>query len=222
MENIINFNNISLSYQGKSKRVDLFENLNLTFDKNEYAVILGKSGSGKTTILNLIAGFLSPDKGNITVAGNNIMEYDQKALCDYRNKSIGFVFQFFNLINQFTVVENVMAPLLIGGLQKKEAKSKALELIDGIGLKDRAKHYPYELSGGEQQRVCIARALANNPDIILADEPTGNLDEETGKHILDMFDDIHKQGKTIIMVTHDNDIADRATRVVRMNELTLH
>lgn len=219
MDSIISFNNISLSYQGKSMRVDLFENLNLTFNQNEYAVILGKSGSGKTTILNLIAGFLCPDKGSITVAGNNIMQYDKRQLCDYRNKRIGYVFQFFNLINQFTVLENVMAPLLIGGLQKKEAKFKALALIEDIGLRDRAKHYPYELSGGEQQRVCIARALANNPDIILADEPTGNLDEETGKHILDMFDDIHKKGKTIIMVTHDNDIAGRATRVIQMNNI---
>lgn len=147
------------------------------------------------------------------------MQYDKRQLCDYRNKRIGYVFRFFNLINQFTVLENVMAPLLIGGLQKKKAKFKALSLIEYIGLRDRTKHYPYELSGGEQQRVCIARALANNPDIILADEPTGNLDEETGKHILDMLDDIHKQGKTIIMVTHDNDIAGRATRVIQMNNI---
>lgn len=219
MGKYIELENIELTYQSKYQRVDLFHNLNLSFEDNEYAVILGRSGSGKSSILNLIAGVLTPTNGKIMIQNKDISKYNDKQMNEYRNAKLGYIFQFFNLINQFTVLENIMVPLLISGLNKKEAKKNAIELLKQVELEDRKNHFPYELSGGEQQRVCIARALANNPDIILADEPTGNLDIETGKTILKLLDNIHKQGKTVILVTHNVDIAECATKVVKMEEL---
>ena len=217
MNSVISMKNVSLSYKTKYQKIDILKDFNMEIEKNEYLVIMGKSGIGKSTILNLIAGFLSPNNGNIIVNGKDISNLNEGELCEFRNKTIGYVFQSFNLIYQFTVLENVMVPMLIAGVSKKEAKREAMDLLSKVMLEDRANHFPSQLSGGEQQRVGIARALANNPDIVIGDEPTGNLDEATSKYILDIFDDIHKEGKTIILVTHDEDVAMRATRV--MNKL---
>jgi putative ABC transport system ATP-binding protein len=216
---IIQLKDIDLSYKTKYQVVELFKHINLNVRSNEYLVITGKSGSGKSSILNLVSGFLYPTNGSIEVDGKNINQFNQKELSEYRNKKIGYVFQFFNLIYQFTVLENVMVPLLIRGISKQEAKEEALKLLEQVELENRSKHFPNELSGGEQQRVAIARALANNPDIILADEPTGNLDATTGNSILNILDHIHTQGKTVLLVTHDEDVARRATRVLQMKDI---
>lgn len=220
MSEVIKLQKIELTYKTKYETVYLFHDLNLSFEQNSYTVILGKSGSGKSSILNLISGFLSPSSGQVLVENVNISDYKGSKLSEYRNQKIGYIFQSFNLIMQFTVIENVMAPLLIRGLKKSDAKKRAIELLEQVELKDRMNHFPNELSGGEQQRVAIARALANDPDIILADEPTGNLDEATGNIVLDLLDQIHKDGKTIILVTHNNEIVNRATEVIRMEELS--
>lgn len=219
MNNVISLKNIDLSYQTKFQKIDILKDLNMEISKNEYLVIMGKSGTGKSTILNLISGFLYPNKGNVIVNGKDVSNMNEKEVCDFRNKTIGYVFQSFNLIYQFTVMENIMVPMLIAGVKKNDAKRRTKELLEKVMLQNRANHFPNQLSGGEQQRVGIARALSNNPEIIIGDEPTGNLDEDTSKSILDIFDEIHKEGKTIVLVTHDEDVAKRATRVVRMSEI---
>lgn len=213
MDKLIKLQDINLSYKTKTERVEIFENLNIEFNKNEFAVIIGPSGIGKSSLLNLISGFLKPDSGQVLVMNEDISKFDENRLCNYRNKKIGYVFQFFNLIYQFNVRENIAVPLILSGLDKKEIDDRVDELLELIGLKHRQKHYPEELSGGEQQRVAIARALANNPEIILADEPTGNLDKKNSEKILEFFKEIHNKGKTIIMVTHDNNICKYATNV---------
>ena len=186
----------------------------MSVSEGEYLVVMGASGCGKSSILNVIAGFIKNQGGSVCVLGNEINTFNDEELSLYRNKTIGYIFQSFNLIYKFTVLENVMSPLLIAGKDKREAKKIAEKMLNDVQLGHRLNHFPNELSGGEQQRVGIARALANDPDIILADEPTGNLDKETGKIILDIFDKIHSLGKTIVLVTHDESIRSRATRVV--------
>lgn len=212
METIIKLEDICLSYKTKFERVDVLNNLNIEFNKNEFAIVVGPSGIGKSSLLNLISGFLKPNRGRVLVMGEDISRFNEKEICYFRNKKIGYVFQFFNLIQQFNVRENIEVPLILSGNDKKEIQIRVEELLDLVGLKNRAKHYPEELSGGEQQRVAIARALANNPDIILADEPTGNLDKKNSEKILELFKQIHEDGKTIIMVTHDMSICKLATR----------
>lgn len=219
MKSLIRMQNIDFSYKTQYEVVHIFSNFNLDIKENEYVVITGKSGSGKSSLLNLVAGFSSPQKGEILVNKKEVNRLSDKELNQFHNKELGYVFQDFNLIYQFTVLENVMAPLLIAGVDKKEAGSKATTLLKKVELENRKNHYPNELSGGEQQRVAIARAVANNPDIILADEPTGNLDVATGNQILDLFDEIHKEGKTIVLVTHDMEITKRATRVIDITKI---
>lgn len=219
MNSVITLKNVNLSYQTKYQKLDILKGLNMEIANNEYVVIMGKSGTGKSTILNLISGFLSANNGNVIVNGKDISNLTEKEICEFRNKTIGYVFQSFNLIYQFTVLENIMVPMLIAGTKKAEAKERARGLLKKVMLENRGNHFPNQLSGGEQQRVGIARALANNPDIVIGDEPTGNLDEATSKCILDIFDEIHKDGKTIVLVTHDEDVAKRATRVVKMSDI---
>lgn len=219
MKSIISMHNIDFLYKTQYEVVNIFNNFNLDIKENEYVVITGKSGSGKSTLLNLIAGFSSPQKGKILVNDKEVNKMSEKEINQFHNKELGYVFQDFNLIYQFTVLENVMTPLLIAGIDKKEASKKVTALLEKFELKKRKNHYPNELSGGEQQRVAIARAIVNNPYIILADEPTGNLDNVTGNQILDLLDEIHKEGKTIILVTHDLEITQRATRVIDIKKI---
>lgn len=219
MKEIITFKNVSMSFQTKYQRVDLFNNVNFQVNEGEFVVILGSSGSGKTTLLNLIAGFVKPTSGEIIAGGKNIASLNEKELCTYRNKLIGYVFQFFNLIYAFNAEENVSVPLILADVEKGERKEIVTSLLDRMNILERRKHYPMELSGGEQQRVAIARALANRPKIILADEPTGNLDEKTGDKILEILKEIHQEGKTVIVVTHDTKIAKLGDKVIDMKEL---
>lgn len=213
-EKMIELKNIDLSYATKYQTNKVLNNFNLVVVKGEYKIIMGKSGCGKSSILNLIAGFVKPQLGSVVVGGDCINDYNDDLIAEYRNKKIGYIHQAFNLIYQFTVEENVMAPMLVAGMKRVDARKRAGKLLKDMLLLEKANNYPNELSGGEQQRVGIARALANNPDIILADEPTGNLDKNTGNIIMDVFDSINKQGKTIVLVTHDVELRERATNVV--------
>lgn len=222
MKSIIRMQKIDFSYKTQYEVVNIFNNFNLNIEENEYVVITGKSGSGKSTLLNLIAGFSAPQKGKILVNNKKINKMSDRELNQFHNNELGYVFQDFNLIYQFTVLENVMTPLLIAGIDKKEAGKKVTALLEKFELEKRKNHYPNELSGGEQQRVAIARAIVNNPYIILADEPTGNLDNATGNQILDLLDVIHKEGKTIVLVTHDLEITQRATKVIDIKDIIMH
>jgi len=220
MEISIQLSQVTKSFKTKYQRVDLFKGLNLDIQKGEFVVILGPSGSGKTTLLYLMAGFIKPDSGSIVVDGQEIAKLNENEICRYRNQKIGFIFQFFNLIHSFNAKDNVLVPLLLAGVDKHKAEQRANELLEQVGMSHRKNHYPWELSGGEQQRVAIARALANSPSIILADEPTGNLDQKTGETILELLSDIHhKEGKTIVVATHDMKIMKRATRIYDMETL---
>ncbi len=220
MEPLVQFDQVTMAYATKFQRIDLFTRLDLNIFKGDLAVALGPSGSGKTTFLNLIAGFVKPVSGSIYVKGKDIGRFGEAEVCQYRNQHLGFIFQFFNLIHQFNVADNVLIPLLLAGEEKVKAKQRVCRLLEQVDMTHRKKHYPWELSGGEQQRVAIARALANSPDIILADEPTGNLDKKTGNAILDLLSEIHREGKTVIVVTHDARIINQATKVYNMGEFT--
>lgn len=183
-------------------------------------VLLGPSGTGKTSILNLIAGFIKPAAGVILFNGEeNIAGFNENRICDYRNKNIGYVFQFFNLIQQFNVRENIAIPLLLSGVSDLEQRERIDEMLEKVGLGHRARHYPYQLSGGEQQRVAIARALVNNPLLLLADEPTGNLDKKTGEVIIDLLYNIHSDGRTVIIASHDERIAKESGTLINMETL---
>lgn len=219
MEPLIQFNGVSMSYRVKHQRVDLFTGLNLNIQQGELAILLGPSGSGKTTLLNLIAGFVKPTSGAILVNGQNITQYDDFEVCRYRNHYLGYVFQFFNLIYAFNAADNVLVPLLLAGANKSKADQRVTELLEQVGMTHRRKHYPGELSGGEQQRIAIARALANSPEIILADEPTGNLDKKNGEIVLDLLHKINLSGKTVILSTHDHRLVSKASAVYDMTTL---
>lgn len=219
MEPLIHFNGVSMSYRAKHQRVDLFTGLNLNIQQGELAILLGPSGSGKTTLLNLIAGFVKPTSGAILVNGQNITQYDDFEVCRYRNHCLGYVFQFFNLIYAFNAADNVLVPLLLAGANKSKADQRVTELLEQVGMTHRRKHYPGELSGGEQQRIAIARALANSPEIILADEPTGNLDKKNGEIVLDLLHKINLSGKTVILSTHDHRLVSKASSVYDMESL---
>ncbi len=204
------------SYQLGTVELKALRDIDLTIGAGEYVAIMGPSGSGKSTLLNMIGCLDRPTRGTYQLAGEDVSRLDDDALSAIRGLQIGFIFQSYNLIAQLNVIENIEVPMFYQGVGERASEQRANELARMVGLGDRTKHRPFELSGGEQQRVAIARALANNPVITLADEPTGNLDTESGREILNILDDLHTQRKTLIIVTHDHDIAKRAQRTIHL------
>ena len=216
MEKIIELTKIVKNYKIGPIIVRALRSVTIDIDKNEYVAVMGPSGSGKSTLMNLIGCLDTPTSGKYVLNNKDVSKLDDNQLADIRNNEIGFVFQTFNLLPRYTALENVTLPLIYAGFSKADRLERAKEVLESVNLKDRITHKPNELSGGERQRVAIARALVNHPSIILADEPTGNLDSKTSVDIMNLFDEIHELGNTIIVVTHEADIAKRARRVVRL------
>ncbi len=198
--------------------LQVLKGIDLEIQKNEYVALMGPSGSGKSTLMNILGCLDTPTGGQYFLNNNDVSKLNNDALAEIRNKEIGFVFQQFNLLPRLTAVENVALPLVYAGISKKKRTEMALEVLDRVGLTDRAHHKPNEMSGGQSQRVAIARALVNNPSIILADEPTGNLDSKTSTEIMHIFNKIQADGNTVILVTHEEDIAAFAKRVIRLKD----
>lgn len=201
-----------------SVMVEALRGIDLAIDRGEYVAIMGASGSGKSTLMNLLGCLDRPSRGEFLLAGEDVRSMDDEALSRFRGRTIGFVFQAFNLIPELTIEENVAVPLFYQDIAKKERLDRAREILGRVGLGDRLGHRPRELSGGQQQRTAIARSLVTRPVVLLADEPTGNLDSATGAAILDLFEDLHAQGMTILMVTHDPGVSARCRRVVRLKD----
>jgi putative ABC transport system ATP-binding protein len=215
---LIGIQDLHRVYEVGSEKVHALNGVTLNIEPNEYAAIMGPSGSGKSTLMNIIGCLDTPTSGSYQLKGNEIGKMSDDELARIRNQEIGFVFQTFNLLARADVLHNVELPLVYAGVRHEERRKRAREAIELVGLTDRIKHKPNELSGGQRQRVAIARALVNKPSIILADEPTGNLDTHTGDEIMAAFERIWKQGNTVILVTHEPDIAAHARRVVRMRD----
>jgi putative ABC transport system ATP-binding protein len=218
MDSIIHLERIFKSYQMGKQALPVLKGISLDIFKNEYVALMGPSGSGKSTLMNILGCLDTPTSGKYVLNGHDVSTMEDNALAEVRNKEIGFVFQQFNLLPRLTALENVALPLIYAGVGKKARNEKALHVLDMVGLSDRSTHKPNELSGGQSQRVAIARALVNDPAIILADEPTGNLDSKTSHEIMDIFGEIHKRGNTVVLVTHEEDIAAHALRVVRLKD----
>ncbi len=219
MSIVIEFTNIVKTYDmGGAEEVHALRGISLTIQKNEYVAIMGPSGSGKSTLMNIIGCLDTPTSGQYLFNGLSVSEMDDNELAKIRNREIGFVFQTFNLLPRSDSLHNVELPLIYGGVSSSERKQRAAEVLQNVGLGDRAHHKPNELSGGQRQRVAVARALVTRPSIILADEPTGNLDSKTGEEIMMLFEDLHRQGNTIILVTHESDIAEHAHRAIRLRD----
>lgn len=215
---IARFEDVRKTYQMGLVTVEALRGVSLSFQAGEYVSIMGPSGCGKSTMLNLLGCLDRPTSGRYLLGDEDVSEMDDDALSIVRGLRLGFIFQSYNLIQQLSVLENIEIPLYYQGRPEAETRERALKLAALVGLETRLDHKPYELSGGQQQRVAIARALINDSLVILADEPTGNLDSQVGAEILRIFDDLHRQGKTIIMVTHDNEVAQRTQRVVRLRD----
>jgi putative ABC transport system ATP-binding protein len=203
---------------GSEQQVQALRGVNLRIDRNEYVAIMGPSGSGKSTLMNLIGCLDSPTRGRYWLNGQLVSELDDDELARIRNKEIGFVFQTFNLLARATALHNVELPLIYAGMAAEERIERAKAALAAVGMDSRMMHKPNELSGGQRQRVAIARALVNNPSILLADEPTGNLDSQTGNEIMAVLDKLHEQGNTIVLVTHEHDIAEHAHRVINLKD----
>jgi putative ABC transport system ATP-binding protein len=218
MSGIIHLENIEKAYYMGKQAIPVLKGLSLDIFKNEYVALMGPSGSGKSTLMNILGCLDSPTAGRYILNGNDVSKMADDDLAEVRNKEIGFVFQQFNLLPRLTAAENVALPLVYGGVGKKLRMEMAKDVLDKVGLADRSHHKPNELSGGQCQRVAIARALVNSPSIILADEPTGNLDSKTSTEIMDIFGLIQSGGNTVILVTHEEDIAHYAHRVVRLKD----
>ena len=219
MENIIiSSENLSRQFRVGTVTINALNEVSFAVNKNEFVALMGASGSGKSTLMNLIGCLDSATSGSYNLNGTNVKEMDENSLADVRNKEIGFIFQTFNLLPRYTALENVILPLIYAGIKKEEREIMAKKALENVGLSDRMTHKPNELSGGERQRVAIARALVNKPSIILADEPTGNLDSGTSIEIMKLFQEIHKKGNTIIVVTHEEDIAAYAGRIIRLKD----
>jgi putative ABC transport system ATP-binding protein len=218
MKKIIEISNLTKTYIMGAEIIEALKNVSLDIYKNEYVAMMGPSGSGKSTLMNLLGCLDSPTSGEYFLNSINVSTMPDSELASVRNKEIGFVFQTFNLLPKMSSLENVALPLLYAGLSKKDRIEQAEKVMISVGLKDRMNHRPNELSGGQRQRVAIARALVNNPAIILADEPTGNLDTKTSIEIMGLFEEIHSKGNTVIIVTHEPDIAEHAHRIIRMRD----
>ena len=218
MQEIISLKNIRKTYDLGKVKIEVLKGLNATINKNEYVAIMGPSGSGKSTLMNILGCLDKPTVGNYVLNGTDVSQMNDDQLAEVRNKEIGFVFQTFNLLARLSGVENVALPLIYAGLNKVNRNAKAESILQAVGLGHRMKHKPNELSGGERQRVAVARALVNDPSIILADEPTGNLDTKTSYEIMELFEEIHKKGNTVIIVTHEEDIARYAHRIIRIRD----
>jgi ABC-type antimicrobial peptide transport system, ATPase component len=213
---LIDLQNIFKTYVMGSTQINALDGLNCTIDKGEYVALMGPSGSGKSTLMNVIGCLDSPTSGIYLLNGKDVSGMSDDALASVRNVEIGFVFQSFNLLPRTSALENVALPLVYAGIGKKERMERAQIVLQKVGLGDRGNHKPNELSGGQRQRVAIARALINNPSIVLADEPTGNLDSKSSYEIIQLFKEIHEEGNTVVMVTHEEDIATHAKRTIRI------
>jgi len=215
---IVQFDNVRKTYQMGLVTVEALRGVTFGIEAGEYISIMGPSGCGKSTLLNLLGCLDRPSSGRYLLGTEDVSQMDDDALSSVRGARLGFVFQSYNLIQQLTVLENIEIPLYYQGRPEEESRATARKLASRVGLDTRTEHKPFELSGGQQQRVAIARALVNDPLVILADEPTGNLDSNSGKEILRLFDELHAQGKTLILVTHDNSVAERAHRAIRLRD----
>ncbi|MBI9018615.1 MAG: ABC transporter ATP-binding protein [Phycisphaerae bacterium] len=213
---VVKVEKLCKTYQMGPFSLEVLKSLDLDIKQGEYVAIMGPSGSGKSTLLNMLGCLDKPTSGSYHLDGQNVAELDDDHLSQIRGKRIGFIFQSYNLIPQLDVLENIQVPMIYQGINDHECRKRAKELAEMVGLGDRIKHRPSELSGGQQQRVAIARALSNDPVLIMADEPTGNLDTKSGADILNIIDNLNKAGKTIIAVTHGNDLSERAGRVLHM------
>jgi putative ABC transport system ATP-binding protein len=213
---VIQTHNLCRSYPMGETIVHALRGIDLTINRGEYAAIMGPSGSGKSTLMNMIGCLDSPDDGSYELNGKLVSNMGDRQLAEVRNKEIGFVFQTFNLLNRTTAQHNVEMPLIYAGISRKQRHEKAVSVLKKVNLADRMHHKPSELSGGQRQRVAIARALVTSPSLLLADEPTGNLDSNTAREIMDLFDELHATGHTILLVTHDEDVANNANRIIRL------
>jgi len=219
---ILSMKNIIKTYQMGEEELNVLKGIEFSLNEGEFVSILGPSGSGKSTLMNIIGCLDVPSSGHYSLNGNDVEELDESELAQVRNQEIGFVFQQFQLLPRLTAVQNVELPLIYSGIPEKERKQMAKDMLIKVGLGDKLKNRPNQLSGGQQQRVAIARALVTHPTILLADEPTGALDQKTGHQIMDLFEELHKEGRTIVMITHDENIAKHGSRVVKIldGELT--
>jgi putative ABC transport system ATP-binding protein len=215
---LIRFQNISRRYQMGAEIVHALRDVSLEIQRGEYVAIMGPSGSGKSTLMNLIGCLDTPTSGQYELNGTNVSEMDDNHLAEVRNREIGFVFQTFNLLPRSSALHNVELPLIYAGAPVKDRRKVALDALTQVGLADRVHHKPNELSGGQRQRVAVARALVNKPSILLADEPTGNLDSKTGAEIMALFEELSRKGNTIIVVTHEEDIARHTRRIIRLHD----
>ncbi len=215
---VINLRHIKKIYQMGLEKVYALRDISTTIDKNEYVALMGPSGSGKSTLMNILGCLDTPTSGEYYLEGENVSQMSGDELAHIRNKKIGFVFQTFNLLPRMSALENVALPLIYAGFNKAKRINMAEKALEIVGLQDRMHHKPNELSGGQRQRVAIARAIVNNPAIVLADEPTGNLDTKTSIEIMEIFEEIHNAGNTVILVTHEPDIAENAQRIIRLRD----
>jgi len=217
-ENLILLKDITKYYKVGTEVIKALKSISLTIGKNDYVAIMGASGSGKSTLMNILGCLDTPTTGDYILNNKKVSHMTDNELAEIRNKEIGFVFQSFNLLPRSSTLENVMLPLIYAGVRKEKRVQLAMQVLNSVGLGDRVKHKPNELSGGQKQRVAIARALINNPSIILADEPTGNLDSKISIEIMSLLNQIHKAGNTVILVTHEEDIAKFAHRIIRLKD----
>ena len=215
---MIQIKNITKTYRMGNEKFKALDDVTLDIEKGDFVAIVGQSGSGKSTLMHIIGGIDKPSLGQVLVENENISEFNDKQMSKYRSSKTGFIFQSFNLENKQTALENVMMPLIFSGVAKKQRKEKAMKSLEMVGLKDKVLNTPTQLSGGQRQRVAIARALVNNPEIIFADEPTGNLDSKSGSQIMNLLQELNNKGYTIIMVTHNNEQAKLAKTVIKIKD----